>query len=209
MGWTSVNAQVKYKNGKAYIDRKEECDKLFNQPMVTMGSSEPIGKYEVLKSAMRGSIYYAAVRKTKFSEPDKSNVFAAICITSTNLKESFNFNYKDMDESCNPYYYDCPVGILELLSPTDNENALNWRKKCREKTEEMRNPYSLTNLPVGSIVKFKAPFEMKQFKKGEEVTIQKMHVGKVTRWVCGSYYYPTKIVGDEYEVVRRGNNEYL
>ena len=28
MGWTSTNVQVKYKNGKAYIDRKEECDKL-------------------------------------------------------------------------------------------------------------------------------------------------------------------------------------
>lgn len=206
MGWTSTNVQVKYKNGKPYIDRKEECDKLYNQPMVTMESNKPIGKYEVLKSSMKGSIYYAAVKKTKFSEPEKATVFAAICMTSVKLKDHFNFSYKDMDETCGPYYYDCPAGILELLSPTNNEYALNWRKKCIEKAEETRNPYSLGNLPVGSIVKFKAPFEMKQFKKGEEVTVQKMHVGKVTRWVCGSYYYPSKIIGDEYDVVRRGKD---
>lgn len=206
MGWTSTNVKVKYKNGKPYIDRKEECDKLYNQPMVTMESNKPIGKYEVLKSSMKGSIYYAAVKKTKFSEPEKATVFAAICMTSVKLKDHFNFSYKDMDETCGPYYYDCPAGILELLSPTNNEYALNWRKKCIEKAEETRNPYSLGNLPVGSIVKFKAPFEMKQFKKGEEVTVQKMHVGKVNRWVCGSYYYPSKIIGDEYDVVRRGKD---
>ena len=206
MGWTSTNVPVKYKNGKPYIDRKEECDKLYNQPMVTMESNKPIGKYEVLKSSMKGSIYYAAVKKTKFSEPEKATVFAAICMTSVKLKDHFNFSYKDMDETCGPYYYDCPAGILELLSPTNNEYALNWRKKCIEKAEETRNPYSLGNLPVGSIVKFKAPFEMKQFKKGDEVTVQKMHVGKVTRWVCGSYYYPSKIIGDEYDVVRRGKD---
>lgn len=206
MGWTSTNVQVKYKNDKPYIDRKEECDKLYNQPMVTMESNKPIGKYEVLKSSMKGSIYYAAVKKTKFSEPEKETVFAAICMTSVKLKDHFNFSYKDMDETCGPYYYDCPAGILELLSPTNNEYALNWRKKCLEKAEETRNPYSLGNLPVGSIVKFKAPFEMKQFKKGDEVTVQKMHVGKVNRWVCGSYYYPSKIIGDEYDVVRRGKD---
>ena len=206
MGWTSTNVPVKYKNGKPYIDRKEECDKLYNQPMVTMESNKPIGKYEVLKSSMKGSIYYAAVKKTKFSEPEKATVFAAICMTSVKLKDHFNFSYKDMDETCGPYYYDCPAGILELLSPTNNEYALNWRKKCIEKAEETRNPYSFGNLPVGSIVKFKAPFEMKQFKKGDEVTVQKMHVGKVTRWVCGSYYYPSKIIGDEYDVVRRGKD---
>lgn len=209
MGWTSTNVQVKYKNGKPYIDRKEECDKLYNQPMVTGESNEPIGKYEVLKSSMKSSVYYAAVKKTKFSEPEKATVFAAICMTSVNLKDHFNFSYKDMDETCGPYYYDCPVGILKLLSPTNNEYALNWRKKCREKTKEKRNPYRLSNLPVGSIVKFKAPFDMKVHLKGNDITVQKMRIGKATRWVCGSYYYPSKVIGDNYEVVRRGSNEYL
>ena len=46
MGWTNYYVDTKYKNGKKYIDRKEECDKLFNQSMVTMESNNPIGKYE-------------------------------------------------------------------------------------------------------------------------------------------------------------------
>lgn len=208
MGWTSTNVQVKYKNGKEYIDRKEECDKLFNQPMVTMESNDIIGKYEVLKSSMRGTVYYAAVKKTKFAtetESEQSSIFAAICLTSVEKDSHYNFSYKDMDETCNPFYYDCPVGILKLLSPTDNEYALEWRKKCEKRAEDRLNPYTLSRLPVGSIVKFKAPFDMTRFKKGEDITVQKMHIGKSNRWMNGSYYYPSHIIGDEYEVMRRGN----
>lgn len=204
MGWTSTNVQVKYKNGKAYIDRKEECDRLYNQPMVTMESKEPIGKYEVIKSSVIGGTYYAAVKKTKFAEPDKAVIFAAICLTSTKIDETYNFFYKDMDETCNPYKYDCPVGILNLLSPTNNEYALEWRRQCRKKAAQKRNPNSLSNLPIGSVVKFKAPFDMRHNKKGDDMVVEKMQVGNVSRWVKGGYYYPSKIIGHEYEVVRRG-----
>ena len=99
MGWTSTNVQVKYKNGKEYIDRKEECDKLFNQPMVAMESNDIIGKYEVLKSSMRGTVYYAAVKKTKFAtetESEQSSIFAAICLTSVEKDSHYNFSYTDM-----------------------------------------------------------------------------------------------------------------
>ena len=71
--------------------------------------------------------------------------------------------------------------------------------------EDRRNPYTLNRLPVGSIVKFKAPFDMTRFKKGEDITVQKMHIGKSNRWMNGSYYYPSHIIGDGYEVMRRGN----
>ena len=111
MGWTGYQA-TKYKNGQ--IDRKAECDALFENG-------------NVLKSAMVGSIYYAAVRY-------KDNKIGAVVIrTSVDKGE---FYYKDMDETMNPYYYDCPASILKLLTPTDSEYALEWRKTCAEKQEQ-------------------------------------------------------------------------
>lgn len=139
MGWTSYHA-THYKNGK--VDRKAEIDAMWND-----GS----GKYEVLKSAIKGRVYYAAIRT-------EEKVFAAIYLTSTNSKDFFNFSYKDMTETMYPFYFDCPVEILNLLTETNNEYALEWRKKCREnharKKAEKNNPNSLKNLPVGTRIMF-------------------------------------------------------
>ena len=37
-----------------------------------------------------------------------------------------------MYENMGPYRYGCPARILNLLTATDNENALKWRASCRE-----------------------------------------------------------------------------
>lgn len=203
MGWTSYHVDPKYKNGKPYIDRKEECDKLFNQQMVTMESREPIGKYEVIKSAVAGTTYYAAVKMTKFAEPEKATIFAVVVLTQIDNSSHYNFSYKDMEESMGPYKYDCPVGILNILSPTENKYALEWREKCRETRRWKSCPTSLTNLPVGTRIKFKAPFDMKMYKKGDEITVWKANRAiKGTYWIDGHYAYPTKIIGNEYEIVK-------
>ena len=137
MGWTSYNASF-YKNGS--IDRKAECDSYWS------GNND---QYTVLKSAMVGSTYYAAIRVNKKPVRDEEGhivkdasgnwimqevqdpaVFAAVFLTSTNMKDYYNFSYKDMDEAVLPGCYDCPAGILKLLTPTDNELALEWRAMC-------------------------------------------------------------------------------
>ena len=51
MGWTSYHASY-YKNGT--VDRKKECDDVFSK-----------GDCKILKSAMVGSTYYAAIKKVK------------------------------------------------------------------------------------------------------------------------------------------------
>ncbi len=114
MGWSWYHAGY-YKGAK--VDRKTECDSLFDSEL-----------FEVLKSAMVGSTYYAAVRR-------KSDglVFAAVTPTSTNMKDYFNFGYKGLTEHDGPYKYDCPKSILDLLSPMDSEWANEWREKCRSK----------------------------------------------------------------------------
>lgn len=47
------------------------------------------------------------------------------------------WGYKDMDETMHPYYYDFPANWLDLLSPTDSENAKAWRQAVRERAEKL------------------------------------------------------------------------
>lgn len=112
MGWTYYNA-THYKNGK--IDRLAECRAEF--------SRHPDWA-TIVKDALVGTTYYAAMKTTKTGE-----TWALVVLTSIRDKE---FGYKDMSEDMEPYYYDCPKTILDRLSPTDNIGALEWRKKCND-----------------------------------------------------------------------------
>lgn len=106
-------------------------------------------KTEVVKAAKVGSTVYIAVRT--FVEEGRSAglvrdkdgyiTYAAIFLTSTSSTDYHNFSYKPMDESCNPYQYDCPVSILKLLSPysadtPDDDYGKQWRRKCDERRIE-------------------------------------------------------------------------
>lgn len=210
MGWTGIHA-THYKRGG--INRKAECDSLFNDDMVNR-ERQVIGKFEVLKSTMVGSVYYAAVKRTKFAtetEPEDSKVFAAVCLTSIDRKDYFNFSYKDMDESCGPCYYDCPKGILDLLSPTENEWVNNWRAKCRENLEKKKDPNALSNLPVGTIIQVTMPFDTKYFTEGDVVKLRKDRNGRTNRtaWYVAQMSIKftqslMKLLEGHYEIIKRG-----
>ena len=208
MGWTSYQA-THYKNGR--IDRKAECDSIFNNDMVTWDDDRKIiGKYEVLKSTMVGGTYYAAIKRTKFAtetEPEQSLIFAMVCLTSTNMKDYYSFSYKDMDESMGPYCYDCPKSILDLLSPTDNEYANQWRQACYENIDKKKNPNSLNKLPDGTVIKVTLPWDTTRYNKGDEVTLTKKRWGKHYKWFASSCYFTRglmKSLEGHYEIIQRG-----
>ena len=162
MGWTEYHATY-YKNGK--VDRKAELDVMYNW-------EDENRKVEVLKSSMVGSTYYAAIKSLNKTN-GYERICAAICLTSTNMKDYYNFAYKDMDETCGPYQYDCPKGILDLLSPTDNEYANAWRKACYDNIEKKKNPNALGKLPVDTVIKVIMPFDTRRCKEGQEVYLIK------------------------------------
>lgn len=213
MGWTSYHATY-YKNGK--IDRKAECDKLYNSDAVSWNEDHKVvGKYEVLKSSMIGTIYYAAVKRTIFATKDKPEdikIFGTVCLTSTDSKDYYNFAYKDMDETCGPYKYDCPKAILDLLSPTDSEYANEWRKKCYENLAKKKNPNGFNKLPVDTVIKVIMPFDTNYFKAGQEVTLKKCKKwsSNRTEWItqarpfCRFPAGMMKALEDNYEVIKRG-----
>ena len=215
MGWTSYHAEH-YKNGK--IDRKAECDAYFLEGLNR-------GFYEVLKSSMVGSTYYAAVKPLKkYGGKDKNGitiaidipkeeqrVFAVIFLTSTDMKDYYNFAYKDMDESCGPCHNDCPKGILDLLSPTDNENANEWRKACYERhaNKKKNHTNSISRLPIGSVIKVTMPCRTTLYKEGDVVTLTKCYVygRKRPAWVSPRARFTAglmKLLEDHYEVIKRG-----
>jgi hypothetical protein len=43
------------------------------------------------------------------------------------------FGYKDMDETCHPFYYDCPLHMLEMVEAYEPfGSAAAWRKGVRQ-----------------------------------------------------------------------------
>lgn len=204
MGWTSYHATY-YKNGT--VDRKAECDAYFMEGLNA-------GFYRVIKSALIGSVYYAAIENLKrySKEKDESGnriiedipeneriTWAAVFLTSVDSRNYYNFYYKDMGEDMGPAEDRCPASILDLLSETDSEYALEWRERCRKNIEAKKNPNALKNLPVGAVIRFTN-------WKGETVELLKHPAAyqfKRPFWYCqeSNTYTPAKRIPDNYEVV--------
>jgi hypothetical protein len=209
MGWTSYHA-THYKNGK--VDRKAECDAYFMEGLNR-------GYYDVLKSSMVGKVYYAAVKPLKKYNKDndgnqiivdipinEQEVIGVVFLTSTDSKDYYNFSYKEMDETVGPCYYDCPKGILDLLTPTNSEWANNWRTKCREQLEKKKNPNSLNKLPEGTVIQVTMPFDTRMYREGDIVKLTKAKWGKRYKWFASSCYFTQglmKSLEGHYEIIKR------
>ena len=212
MGWTSQHADY-YKKG--IVDRKRECDAYWEEGLNR-------GHFKVLKSAMVGSTYYAAVQVLKeyvgkenevdiYKDIKNGPIFCVIFLTSVDMKDYYNFSYKPMDETMGPYQYKCPISILKLLPETDNEYAKEWRRKCYEQHDRNKNPNSLNKLPVGTVIKVIMPFDTRRCKEGQEVYLVKEDkIGKRIKWFMkDSYIYFTQglmksISEYGYEIIQRG-----
>lgn len=154
MGWTSYHAKYYTKNGR--VDRKKECDAYFTEGLNR-------GFYRLEKSALVGSVYYAAVTPLmQYAEgnqipvpSEEQKTWCAVFLTATDSKSYYNFSYKDMDETMEPYGYDCPKSVLDCLTPTENETANRWRTECRKRIEFGGNKTArLRKLPIGAQIEF-------------------------------------------------------
>ena len=181
MGWVWYMA-THYKNGS--VDRKAEMDSLFDD------------RYTVLKSSMVGRVYYAAIKHD-------DEVFGFVGLTATDMRQVYNFGYKDMDETMGPGYNDCPKGILDLLTPTDNVAANEWRAACaKHRAAQNTKSTRLRNLPVGTEIVF-------ENYKGETVSYYKLNIPSVFKkpfWGRGGddgkiHYIPANQIPDDFRVV--------
>jgi hypothetical protein len=118
MGWLYMKSLRGHESPAHYLDDQftYQCESLHSR---------------VLKSALVTDVYYAAVEH--LDDGGAREVFAVVCLIDFNpsAPDGFIFGYKDMTERMGPYAYDCPVAILDLLTPTDRAYALEWRARCR------------------------------------------------------------------------------
>lgn len=81
---------------------------------------------EIIECATKNFVFYAAVRTESTAE------VWALVILIRRTRGELNFGYKDMTETMGPAVADAPASVLDALTPTDNEYALEWRQRCRD-----------------------------------------------------------------------------
>jgi hypothetical protein len=117
MGWLYMKSLKGHGGPTQYLDNQFTCE----------------CRSRVLRSALvNGRVYYAAVEHVR-KDGGTREVFAVVCLVDFNPGdlEGYIFGYKDMVETMGPYESACPQPILDLLTPTDNAYANEWRARCR------------------------------------------------------------------------------
>ena len=121
MGWLYMRSLEGHATPKAYLDAQFTYDR-------------DTGRSRVLASSVVGRrTYYAAVEWIS-AGTEAREVWGLVCLMRHNPRdrEGLVFGYKDMSESMGPCESDCPARILDLLTATDNTNALAWRERCTQ-----------------------------------------------------------------------------
>ncbi len=124
MGWTGIfyTDPAIVKNHKGGVDKKETIKNLLRWKDETHDN-------EVIDISVKGNTSYIAL---KIKNKNEDCVVGAVVYTS-DRRASFEFCYKLVDESMGPFDYDCPIRIINKLTPTDSEWANEWRRKCIER----------------------------------------------------------------------------
>lgn len=86
----------------------------------------------ILASAVVDNVFYAAVSSPK--KPAKVWAYIALLdfLEEDEDEDGMRFGFKEMDETSGPAARTCPAKILDLLTPTDHQWALEWRFACRQ-----------------------------------------------------------------------------
>lgn len=101
-------------------------------------------------------------------ETKQKEVIAIVCLLH---RKNGYFGYKDMDETMGPFSYDAPAKLLNILTPTTNEWALQWRMKCQENLKKRKNRKKFS---VGDTVKFEKPIYFGNGNEEDTFTVKSL-----------------------------------
>lgn len=119
MGWLFMRDCGRFDGPRAYLDDQ-----------LTYVRDDH--RLRVLRSALVAMrTYYAACERV--TADGERSIFAVVCLVRYNRRaaDGYMFGYKDMDEQMGPCEAACPAAILDLLTPTENAHATEWRARCR------------------------------------------------------------------------------
>ena len=137
MGWTSVN-KPKGMSLDEFFDKEFKCDSL---KLIGKGYTKNLSEYYRACYNVEKGVYFALVCKIHFG------------------KGYYNFSYKDMDESENPYFYNCPKRIMDIIERSQpvNDMSKEWRMKVHKVLD--------TKLTKGKVITFKKPLDFGEFSE--------------------------------------------
>ncbi len=147
MGWTYTTKQ-RGQSIKAFFAAQFDCD-------------NEHGTWKVLDCSSSLNVAFMAVEKTTKATGDRE-VFGLVCHIQHAPNDYYNFGYKDVTECMGPYQTECPARILDLLTPTTNEYALEWRAACRKHVARLA---ARPGVKKGDTVQFNNPI---RFTSGAE-----------------------------------------
>ena len=181
MGWLYMTSLKGHSGPRQYLDAQ------FTYERADLHSN-------VLRSALVGKrVYYAAVEQVRTASGERE-VWAAICLVRYNPRdrEGYVFGYKDMEESMGPYECDCPAQILDLLTPTDAQHALQWRARCRENAVACRAKAAKPSPRAGQVIVFDEPLSFadgRSFQRLEVIANPRSHPTVLFRAPSSSSLY--------------------
>ena len=194
MGWLSYTI---------HTSPKKEMDRIYgdfkaNTFEVTENGNTFQRTAQMLRSFLYGNEYYGAIKVIDhLPEGDREFITAAVdkIWYSPRSYKTENFGYKSMGESMGPYLDHCPKTILELLTPTDNEYAIEWRKR---QWDRIHKTEALNKLPVGSKIKVKAQYDLLSgAKTGDKIILTKCRNWKRTIWRDKTYRWPINLIPND------------
>jgi len=108
---------------------------------LTADTTDEVLDLEIYENRHGERCVAVAIRTEAWGDPV---IQGAIVVVRPRPEEGANaFLVSAIAEDEGPYASFCPQRILDVLSPTDNELALDWRERCMERlTEEMGEPPS-------------------------------------------------------------------
>ena len=132
--------------------------------------------------------FYAAVETPR--EPGK--VWALVAMTNWAPKDYFNFGFKDMSEDSGPYHCQAPLSVLNALTPTDNNYALEWRDRVVHHHEQRK---ALRGLQAGDQVVLTTALRFTNGEERDTFTIQRKVIrgGRTRAVLTDGDYTPYRI----------------
>ena len=158
MGWTCTY----YPRGKSFLKFCKEEFEWKNEN----------GSVRILDACLKNfNEGYMAVERT-VTKTGERFVFAMVMTITWHRDSYHNICYKEMDETMQPYLYNCPERILKLLTPTDNEEANKWRQRCWERIELNKKINKMfRKIQVGDKLIFNSPIYFTDGYKTKELTV--------------------------------------
>jgi hypothetical protein len=163
MGWLTMTraGMGRHDTAKAYLDAQ-----FTYQHTLEDGTVKSLRV--LASSCIHNKVWYAAL------EPSTNGVaepaFAGVCLVKWNPRdrEGYVFGYKDLTEQMGPYEAECPERILDLLGPSDDESALDWRRRCLRNLRRRSR-----KVEDGMRIRLASPLRFTDGHEGDEFIVRK------------------------------------